>query len=413
MAQTSLLPWTATYNNAGQTPWTDSGTTPNTVRDERPPPKHVKPDSDGWRAPSTYFRIIEEGMVTTFNLSSSTGWPYYSGGKYYWNWCTFQGAYGDSYFYDAIPSPTMGLENKAVINALNKLKSLGTEEEFSVDLATAFGEREQTAKLIATSLMRIVGGVRAAMRLDPRGVARALRCAVLRNPKKYAGTPFQLWLEYQYGWKPLLSDAYNALNVLAYQELERGKVTARVIATSEEKDLTTRRFFESVGSGERIYLTKTRRIHHKCKVRLDYVRNDTPAVDDLEKVGITNPLLVAWELVPFSFVVDWFVPIGDYLSSLDAALGWSLRGGTSTTTTEVYNTLSVDGLGDFRSPPWPISGGATVEGNSRQFKTARTVFTSSPLPHLPYWKPKASGLHVANGIALLASVFTGGGSHAR
>lgn len=38
------------------------------------------------------------------------------------------------------------------------------------------------------------------------------------------------------------------------------------------------------------------------------------------KVGLTNPLSVAWELIPFSFVVDWFLPIGKYLDALDVPL---------------------------------------------------------------------------------------------
>lgn len=34
-------------------------------------------------------------------------------------------------------------------------------------------------------------------------------------------------------------------------------------------------------------------------------------------LGLNAPLQLAWELVPFSFVVDWFYPIGDLLSRID------------------------------------------------------------------------------------------------
>lgn len=33
-----------------------------------------------------------------------------------------------------------------------------------------------------------------------------------------------------------------------------------------------------------------------------------------------NPFVTAWELVPFSFVVDWFVNVGDWLQSQTATL---------------------------------------------------------------------------------------------
>ena len=34
-------------------------------------------------------------------------------------------------------------------------------------------------------------------------------------------------------------------------------------------------------------------------------------------LGLTDPLSVAWELIPYSFVVDWFYPIGTYLENLN------------------------------------------------------------------------------------------------
>jgi hypothetical protein len=37
--------------------------------------------------------------------------------------------------------------------------------------------------------------------------------------------------------------------------------------------------------------------------------------------GLTELPLTAWELVPFSFVVDWFVNIGDWLEALTPKLG--------------------------------------------------------------------------------------------
>lgn len=36
-------------------------------------------------------------------------------------------------------------------------------------------------------------------------------------------------------------------------------------------------------------------------------------------LGFTNPAAVLWEATPFSFVVDWFLPIGDYLKTLDGS----------------------------------------------------------------------------------------------
>lgn len=40
-------------------------------------------------------------------------------------------------------------------------------------------------------------------------------------------------------------------------------------------------------------------------------------------LGLTTPLQTIWELIPFSFVFDWFVPIGDNLRRLEDKLGLS------------------------------------------------------------------------------------------
>ena len=39
------------------------------------------------------------------------------------------------------------------------------------------------------------------------------------------------------------------------------------------------------------------------------------------QLGLLNPVSLAWELVPWSFVVDWVLPIGSVLSALSAPAG--------------------------------------------------------------------------------------------
>ena len=42
------------------------------------------------------------------------------------------------------------------------------------------------------------------------------------------------------------------------------------------------------------------------------------------RLGLVNPLSVAWELVPFSFVVDWFSGVGNVLDGYTDLLGLSV-----------------------------------------------------------------------------------------
>jgi hypothetical protein len=51
-------------------------------------------------------------------------------------------------------------------------------------------------------------------------------------------------------------------------------------------------------------------------------------------IGLLNPLTIAWEVLPFSFVVDWFVNIGDCIAEAGAFNGVTiLDGGFSLSTT--------------------------------------------------------------------------------
>ena len=42
------------------------------------------------------------------------------------------------------------------------------------------------------------------------------------------------------------------------------------------------------------------------------------------RVGMINPATVAWELVPFSFAIDWFLPVTSFLDSYTDQVGWSV-----------------------------------------------------------------------------------------
>lgn len=45
----------------------------------------------------------------------------------------------------------------------------------------------------------------------------------------------------------------------------------------------------------------------------------------LQQIGLTNPLTLAWEVIPFSFVFDWFCQVGDYLEGLSAFHGVTVK----------------------------------------------------------------------------------------
>jgi hypothetical protein len=120
-------------------------------------------------------------------------------------------------------------------------------------------------------------------------------------------------------------------------------------------------------------------------------------------LGLTNPLAIAWELVPFSFVLDWLVPVGTWLQSLDATLGVKFVGGCRT------DTFYADCTGT-QHPSWftrttPRTG-QPAKIRNRIFVIRRTPITKWPWA-FPYWVNPLTSTHTASAIALLASTRRG------
>jgi hypothetical protein len=44
------------------------------------------------------------------------------------------------------------------------------------------------------------------------------------------------------------------------------------------------------------------------------------ALEKMWELGFANPLYTTWDSVPFSFMVDWFIPVGPYLEAMDDSM---------------------------------------------------------------------------------------------
>jgi hypothetical protein len=95
-------------------------------------------------------------------------------------------------------------------------------------------------------------------------------------------------------------------------------------------------------------------------------------------LGLLDPLSVAWEILPWSFVVDWFYPVGTFLDNLSIIP--QLEGRFTQTLKQshhsivkVINPLYLGAFGDnvqFRFGRFPSFGLATVLPSFRPFDKA-------------------------------------------
>lgn len=365
-----------TYTNGNGMSYTSNR--PDRVRTRKP---------SGWLFPTAYAIDVQARRKPLGDLSWNTG-HLFSGTVPY-----VDGNYNEM---NLLPFPS-GMEDRVVTKALLELKKQ------SLNIGVALAEAQQTADLVGSSATRIARAYQAVKRRDFSSAAQFLGI----KKKKGGGLGFKpsndipsAWLELQYGWKPLLSDVHGAIQHLAFRAEDRGKWRHTVKGSERIKDQGDYHYVSPYGSKRIVYNRESGMF-----VRLDYIPGNS-FFSAMSQVGVTNPLEVIWEKVPFSFVVDWFLPVGDYLSTLDADLGWIFLSGSKS---QLQRVKGVETPG----PPAGYYTSGTFRGTFRRTTFTRTVYLSSPRPQLPRFKNPVSLGRMANGLALLSSVFGGGSGRVR
>lgn len=358
----------------------------------------IKTPRSRFRSPTPYSRTISTGSQRTVPVSAYQ--TFKSGGYTYEQWFT-----GHTNTHDpGLPVVPQSVVDWTVARCLRKLK------DQKVNLAQAFAERKQTARLVTSNLIKVAKVGRALRHLDLAGASRALG---VRRPsgriRPESVTDF--WLELQYGWKPALSDIHGAMEALQERESKSEVYKACVTAARTVKERLLfgpylRYPLCDTGSttfSGRFWYEARYEDTYSAFTRLDYVRDFSVSTDTLSELGFTNPLSLAWEVLPFSFVVDWSLPIGEYFNLFDADHGWSFKGGSTSTRAvrkgfHTVTGIQVQGLQNE-------SGYAYGSGRGRRVNFDRIVRSAAPFVPLPSIDTRSSNLHVANGLALLSSAF--------
>jgi len=154
-----------------------------------------------------------------------------------------------------------------------------------------------------------------------------------------------------------------------------------------------------------LQLTTKVKAKTKCKFVLRF-RLASPLRSFAAQTGFTNPINLAWEILPFSFVVDWFLPIGPYLEAFTAFDGLEFVDGSQTLFTRAVTDSAVDSegpnAGNSLSNYWEHA-----HYHSETVRLDRIKLTAFPTQTFPAFKNGlASVTHAANGIALVKSVFS-------
>lgn len=186
-------------------------------------------------------------------------------------------------------------------------------------------------------------------------------------------------LELQYGWKPILSDAFAAAKTLEHYTSKPRKYTFRVSSQVAGPRPV------SQYSGYRFTLAS-----NQTKVWLKAVLTER---NTASLVGLLDPASILWERLPWSFVIDWWLPIGNYLEARGVA---SALSGTFVTSRKwVYKWGNPVAIGN-----WSIlAPGYFREEGKFSREISRSLITLKPT--LKGFKEGLSWQHAANAVALI------------
>jgi len=223
--------------------------------------------------------------------------------------------------------------------ALAKLHASLKEARTQWQLAVSLGEARETAAHIASTARRLANGffafkkgkvVEAYRHLAGRHEAVPVRhqesFRKLRKKSKnenWKDDVSSAWMEFTYAWKPLLGDIDSAARYLAEKHVERRYGVYDI--NRAHKTVAYTQVNQGIGNDPRYLATvkKQSKVRYIYEVYPDFLRKPST----MNELGFTDPATVTWELLPLSFVVDWFVNVGQVLESLHEFKQWKVKRG--------------------------------------------------------------------------------------
>lgn len=229
----------------------------------------------------------------------------------------------------------------------------------SANMAVTLAEMKETLTSIASVATRVRKLLDHAVTFSslPRRkrVAFAKGLIQLASRGRPIRTAGDYWLEWRYAVRPALLDLDSHCEMLA--NINNRPSSTRFRASAKAAASGTWRG----GAG---------RTEHRARCVVEVTSKPNSL---LVWSGATDPASVLWEKIPYSFVVDWVLPIGDFLSAVDL---WRKVEGTFVTTHKVVRTVN----GCYGSDGAKVvSGGGGFSYN--QINLNRIVTSNPPIPY--------------------------------
>lgn len=229
---------------------------------------------------------------------------------------------------------------------------------------------------------------------DLAAAARSLKHGNFRLAAKWLGLKdtkglSKRILEVNYGWAPLVYEAIGAKEILdMYLNGSPLVVSARrTIKTSQT--LTNGGFLYRPDGAKNWF--NNQKLRTTCGL--------TAVIDDKYKrianqAGAFNPVQLGWELLPWSFIIDWVLPVGDFIEAMQAPVGLKFLTG--------YQSTVVEHEFECEGAPLPVGAiGQPGKYSGKGYVFQRSALNAWPRPLPLYVKSPFKTRNAINALALI------------
>lgn len=290
----------------------------------------------------------------------------------------------------SIAAPSWDTVSPAEIDVASRdathVRAFGKMNAPGLDLGPVFGELGETLNSLRNPLKNI----------------RNLFTRMAKRPSQNIGRNSTFnrlsdaWLEYRYDVMP---NVLTAQDIIARFKKQRGFAGHLESKTSMDGVTRSRIETENTSSieGYSLHWKRIKVTAASTATKVYYVRKDLHLAD--YGLSIVDVPRVAWELIPYSFVVDWFLGVGDWLDAHRSMTDKTVLGvthSTKITTTDTYQPL---GFWSIVSPNnyEPSKPGPYVHTTEKFIR----VIGDASLPALPLVKQHWATIHrIADAVAL-------------
>lgn len=349
------------------------------------------------RAAGPYYCSVNRRNPPSINTSLTYKWRQFVGTSTY-----VATGFVTGQWYTPVPLKTyLNWNRPYLIN-----QALQQIQDETVNMAVFLRELNQTTALISNSAKKIA---KSSDLIRKKRFAAAAKVLGIRTPKdvrakkSYADN----YLAYTFGVLPLLQDVEGAAKHLATRARQLRIIARSRLSTVDNLSLTSKVNLLRSGlqheTNATMVSTYTKFVFEQVVVEYQLANGYW---DELQRLGFTNGGVATWESIPYSFVVDTFLNVGQWLGNMDLGLGLELVSASYSQGVRLKGTVKAYGeiirypsstqIKDVRMVNMPAS-----DGDFESYLLDRAVLTQGDLLYTLMFRSPLSVNNAINDTALV------------